>query len=121
MRHGKTLTRLALQVLESMSDEQLQAIADKDPHDLTGLTDAELAAIRLLVAAIGARVRDPALDEERLLELARGKDEIRPDAAVGFAYGARGVAVRLGLRERPGGRQVAARKNGVPAFARTTA
>lgn len=46
MQHRKTLNRLTLQVLESMSDEQLQAIADKDPHDLTGLTDAELAAIK---------------------------------------------------------------------------
>ncbi|MFZ2220162.1 MAG: hypothetical protein WAV85_15985 [Rhodoferax sp.] len=45
MHHRKTLARLTLQVLESMSDNQLQAIANQDPHDLTGLTDAELAAI----------------------------------------------------------------------------
>ena len=45
MHHRKTLARLTLQVLEAMTDEQLQAIADTDPHDLTGLTDAELAAI----------------------------------------------------------------------------
>ena len=66
MRHGKTLTRLALQVLESMSDEQLQAIADKDPHDLTGLTDAELAAIK----------HDTASPEL----LARIKNKLKPEA-----------------------------------------
>lgn len=43
MHHRKTLARLTLKALEAMTDEQLQAIAD--PHDLSELTDAELAAI----------------------------------------------------------------------------
>ena len=66
MHHRKTLARLTLQVLESMSDNQLQAIANQDPHDLTGLTDTELAAITQDMAS-------PAL-------LARIKNTLKPKA-----------------------------------------
>ena len=66
MHHRKTLARLTLQVLESMSDNQLQAIANQDPHDLTGLTDTELAAITQDMAS-------PAL-------LARIKTTLKPKA-----------------------------------------
>lgn len=45
MHHRKTLARLTLQVLESMSDNQLQAIANQDPHDLTSMSAAQLQAI----------------------------------------------------------------------------
>ncbi|MDD2883088.1 MAG: hypothetical protein PHQ58_21965 [Rhodoferax sp.] len=41
----KSLSRLTVAALEKMSDSQLQAIAAPDPHDLTGLIDAELDAI----------------------------------------------------------------------------
>ena len=66
MHHRKTLARLTLQVLEYMSDEQLQGIADTDPHDLSGLTDTELAAITQDMAS-------PAL-------LARIKNTLKPKA-----------------------------------------
>ena len=40
-----SINRLTVAALAAMTDEQLQAIADKDPHDLAGLTDVELTDI----------------------------------------------------------------------------
>ena len=41
-----------------MSDEQFQAIADTDPHDLTGLTDAELGIMfKTLPQPVGSGAR----------------------------------------------------------------
>lgn len=60
MRHHKTIARLTLQALEAMNDAQLQAIADLDPHDLSGLTDTELATITHDMAspALLARIKN---------------------------------------------------------------
>lgn len=44
-RKLQKVNRLTTEVLNSMSDEQLQAIADGDPHDLSGFTDQEISAI----------------------------------------------------------------------------
>ena len=41
----KALKRMTATALAAMTDEQLLAISATDPHDLSGLTDEELAAV----------------------------------------------------------------------------
>jgi hypothetical protein len=42
----KKINDMTLAALEAMTDEQLQAMADQDPHDLTGFSDQELDSIK---------------------------------------------------------------------------
>lgn len=42
----KKINDMTVAALEAMTDEQLQAMADQDPHDLTGFTVGELENIK---------------------------------------------------------------------------